>query len=376
MTPRGTTYVTVGSHGFYYRETISTGSISQDHSASSDHTRQPQTSSSADAIPSASVSELVDSSSERLVQQLNERARMSNPAWLLYVAAAAALAGLLLLPPVPALPSLPSLPDVTMRFSAERARNTTDEYSMLTARYGEPNSVLLTDGPVPVGTARYDAVHVDVVFVPNGCVEAYGEVERGFADRPRYSAPAKSRTKGGKQCGASPITGWTTIKYINTPENYEIPADIATARLDKITVKRAARPIPERRGSADGRLKPSPEMQSNKESQVAVQQLRRKVEAMRRDVEADGQRVLYSEVGLPVCALGLFVAGLFVHRKNTRERISRLFYELGEAEQQRHSIVHQAGAGVLARAQYPVADGERGSEPCRGQLLAQFMWPA
>ena len=154
MTPRGTTYVTVGSHGFYYRETISTGSISQDHSASSDHTRQPQTSSSADAIPSASVSELVDSSSERLVQQLNERARMSNPAWLLYVAAAAALAGLLLLPPVPALPSLPSLPDVTMRFSAERARNTTDEYSMLTARYGEPNSVLLTDGPVPVGTAR------------------------------------------------------------------------------------------------------------------------------------------------------------------------------------------------------------------------------
>ena len=206
LTPRGTTYVTVGSHGFYYRETISTRGGSQVHSAPFTQVPRPQAGTPVDAIPSALASELVDSSSERLIQQLNERAQMSNPAWLLYVGTLVALGGLTMVPAVAPMPTLPSLPDVTTRFSAERRSNSADEYSMLTARYGEPDSILISDGPVPVGTAHYIAQHVGVVFVPNGCVETYAEAVHWATERPRYPATAKSRTKGARQCVASSKT--------------------------------------------------------------------------------------------------------------------------------------------------------------------------
>src|SRR5580658_9908479 len=112
MTPRGTTYVTVGSHGFYYRETLSRrgdgGQVPQPN-----RPEQPQVSSAEDTIATAASLDLVDSSSERLVQQLNERANMLNPAWILYVAAAICVVGLAMLPDVP---SLPNLPDATVPF--------------------------------------------------------------------------------------------------------------------------------------------------------------------------------------------------------------------------------------------------------------------
>jgi Protein of unknown function (DUF4236) len=63
MTPRGTTYVTVGSHGFYYRETLSTRGGTR-VPAYSPNSVPPQPPGRAEgAISSASVSDLVDSSS-------------------------------------------------------------------------------------------------------------------------------------------------------------------------------------------------------------------------------------------------------------------------------------------------------------------------
>src|SRR5438270_12836189 len=62
MTPRGTTYVTVGSHGFYYRETLSgrTGApVSNVPPPVS-----PQLGYTDGMIETARVAELVDSSSE------------------------------------------------------------------------------------------------------------------------------------------------------------------------------------------------------------------------------------------------------------------------------------------------------------------------
>jgi hypothetical protein len=130
MTPRGTTYVTVGTHGFCYRETLSKrDGIRVRPEAPTPG--QPQSGTTEDVISSASASDLVDSSSERLIQQLNERARMFNPAWILYVGAAVSLGGVAMLPDVPA---IPNLPDATLPFSPDRAGNTTDEYSTLTAR--------------------------------------------------------------------------------------------------------------------------------------------------------------------------------------------------------------------------------------------------
>jgi hypothetical protein len=151
VTPRGTTYVTVGSHGFYYRETLS----HRDGARQGGPTiPQPHAGSTEDEIATAGSRDLVDSSSERLIQQLNERANMFNPAWILYLAAVISLAGLAMLPDVP---SLPNLPDVTIPFGTERSANTTDEYAALTARFGEPNSIVYAEAdpqaPVPVGTA-------------------------------------------------------------------------------------------------------------------------------------------------------------------------------------------------------------------------------
>src|SRR5690349_13156869 len=82
MTPRGTSYVTVGSHGFYYRETISNRSQTRPASPVVPTLTDPQPTSPEGTIVTAWSSDLVESSSERLVQQLNERANLFNPAWI------------------------------------------------------------------------------------------------------------------------------------------------------------------------------------------------------------------------------------------------------------------------------------------------------
>jgi hypothetical protein len=51
--------------------------------------------------------------------------------------------------------------------------------------------------------------------------------------------------------------------------------------------------------------------------------------------------MLYSRAALLLAALGLFVGGVIVHRKNAEKRVSRLFYELDEAEQKKHDVVKQ-----------------------------------
>jgi hypothetical protein len=246
MTPRGTTYVTVGSHGFYYRETLSSRDDIWRVHPTNPTPAQPQVGSTEDTIASAGSLDLVDSSSEHLIQQLNERANMSNPAWFLYVFAVMSLAGLAMLP---IMPSLPNLPEVTLPFSAERSANTVDEYSALTARYGEPNSILFTEAdllaPVPVGTAHYATGRIKVVFVPNGCVNAYSQVMRIRADKSKYAALAQREMKSVTQCLPPPNSGWTTVGYIDSTENSAISSDIATVRLDAIPVRQTAPPIVE-----------------------------------------------------------------------------------------------------------------------------------
>ncbi|MGA7414507.1 MAG: DUF4236 domain-containing protein, partial [Bryobacteraceae bacterium] len=88
----GTTYVTVGSHGFYYRQRL--GRLDRQADGSHDNTqRDPADAGSAGQIPTADVETLKKSTSSELVEQLNQRARISwAPAFLLI-----GLSGLLLL---------------------------------------------------------------------------------------------------------------------------------------------------------------------------------------------------------------------------------------------------------------------------------------
>jgi hypothetical protein len=88
MTSRGTAYITAGSHGFYYRETLSNRS-GNPVDTPAPRADVPVATRASDEIVTADVSELTDSSSEALIDRLNERARMFNPAWILYAIAAA-----------------------------------------------------------------------------------------------------------------------------------------------------------------------------------------------------------------------------------------------------------------------------------------------
>ncbi len=84
---RGSTYITVGSHGFYYRQAV-LGGPSAPHvrpTASIPQTFPAQPPAETGTIPTASVSELVESSNADLIKQLNERARKFNPAVLAWI---------------------------------------------------------------------------------------------------------------------------------------------------------------------------------------------------------------------------------------------------------------------------------------------------
>lgn len=350
VTPRGTTYVTVGSHGFYYRETLSHPNV---HPTVPTPAR-PQVGSTEETIAIADSSDLAESSADRLIQQLNERANMSNPAWILYAVAVISLVGMAM---VPSVPSLPNLPDVTKPLAPERGANTTDEYSALTARYGEPDSILFTEAdplaPVPVGTAQYGAAEVKVVFVPNGCVDAYSQVMRIRADGSHNSALTKREMKNVRKCAPPADSGWTTVDYIDSAKDSAISAEAATRRLGAISVRKTASPTVETKNTPGDKQQPTyrklaknssrtrPEMKSDDESRLAA-------ERIRLGIKGAETRMLYSRAALALAALGLFIGGVIVHGKNTEKRVSRLFYELDEAEQQKHNVVKQS-LGLLAR---------------------------
>jgi len=82
-------------------------------------------------------------------------------------------------------------------------------------------------------------------------------------------------------------------------------------------------------------------MKSKDESRLAAEQ-------MRRDINSAERRTLYSRTALLLLALGLFITGAIAQKKNTEKRRSRLFYELDEAEQQKHNVVQQS-LGLLSK---------------------------
>jgi hypothetical protein len=354
MTPHGTSYITVGSHGFYYRETFSQrrgGQASNPTSPTAVPAAPP-----AGEIVTADVSDLVDSSSEKLIERLNERARMSNPAWFFYaIAVAMSIAGLAIFSTPWNLPdSTPPLPEVTSPFSAERIRNTTDEYPVLIARYGEPESVLSTEplGIVAVGTAHYSPANVNVVLVPNGCVEAYDEAMRSLAEGSRNSA-ANRKMRSIKRCVPETDAGWTIVGYRFSADNVAISPDAAKVLLDKSMVRRTSPPRVDSessqavkqksgpRGLAPRQTRPLPALQSDQRARVLEEQMKQGAEQISQNAEATKRRQQYSGSALLLGSLGVFLVGFVAHKKNTEKRTSRLFYELDETERQKYSIIQQ-----------------------------------
>jgi len=353
MNPRGTTYITVGGHGFYYRETLS--NRGRNTSTPPPLTAPPATDSS-DKIVTADVSDLVDSSSETLIQRLNERARMFNPAWILYgVAVVTLLINVASRPPLSA-PVQRDLPDVSLPFSSERQNNTVDEYSMIVSQYGYPDSVLATRlGMISVRTAVFSSIHTKLAFVSNGCVGAYEEVERALVEKSKHGVRPKRQIENHQAtCGTAPENGWTIVRYANSFDDSTISGADAKNRLDVITVKRNMPPVieaqslPASKNRPKARLLPEKDLHAKSDKAAAEQTwaVQNQI-SQRADVDA---RSPLSTYALLLGAVGLFVAGIFVHKKNAEKRISRLFYELNPTEQEKYSVV-QAAFGHLAKSQ-------------------------
>jgi hypothetical protein len=270
---------------------------------------------------------------------------MQNPAWLLYALAVVLCLGVVL--NSPASPAKPSLPDVTWPFTAERKNNKVNEYSSLVNRNGYPNAVVATEplGIVHVRTARYSSAHTRVVLAPNGCVEAYETAIQMMSDKLHYPALAKSQNARRPKCGPSATGGWTIVRYLDLDDDTAISVITAQDRLDEISVKETKPPIIEveraapakdksnRRGMKNKQKQPDPDAASHKEVWVSTSQVA---------APSTDAKVPYSSYALLISAVGLFIVGVVVHKKNSEKRMSRLFYELDDAEREKFSVIQEA----------------------------------
>jgi hypothetical protein len=361
MTPRGTTYITVGSHGFYYRETVSTPGRG---GSSPSPQNVVGTNPIEGNIATADVLQLVDSSSAALIERLNERAKMVNPAWFLYMFGAVALVwGISLVANGTKSLETPSLPDVTAPLSAGRKANETDEYSLLLARYGEPNTVVVTSSrSVPLRTAVYDPAHLRVVLVPNGCVDAYEYAASrkangdaglaGYNVRHSRSRRSKSADKA-PRCVPPADNGSAIVRYEDVENGSPVSAEDAKRRLDTIGSKSSSQPTLSLGFDSTTRQDPSP-INSQLSSQVAPihfnQETLHSEERRLREIESAEARDRHYGIGLLLGGIGLLIGGGFLHRNNNVRRTTRLVYELSEAERQNHSVVEQS-LKHLARSQ-------------------------
>ncbi|MDE3198815.1 MAG: DUF4236 domain-containing protein [Acidobacteriota bacterium] len=333
MRSGGTTYITVGSHGFYYRETLSRRGGRPQQLRSDIHPNAD--SNASDEIRTANAADLVDSSSADLVARLNERARAFNPASLLYLLSTVLLVlGASLYRPQY---QTPALPDVS-----NRQGGTPDEYAMLIARYGQPDEVHISRpfGLLTERLAKFLGGHVGVLFVPNGCLDKYGEIKR-WAELNTDPPP-----RGTSPCSTS-SNSWSIAGYIDSTRDTPINPSLARELLNSLPVKRRDAPAVQSEakggeagnpvvGGAENRLPPT-DLNVMPDPQAIETNLR-----AQKDAQAHSRRLVFLAIAMLLSGPAALVGGIVMHRQNRESRKTRLFYELGPQEQGRFSVVRQA----------------------------------
>jgi hypothetical protein len=250
-TPRGTTYVTVGRNGFYYRETLSgRGKRAQSRVPLA---IPPIAGAPSDDIPSSKVSNLMDSSSEALINQLNERAAIFNPAWLLCAIAAALL-----------LFGFGSMPQSeTHVIRKEPSTLGVNAYPTLVSRYGYPDTVLASKlfGMVPLRTVSYASANLNVVFVQDDCIGPYRKAIDIFLDQRRFPALAKREMKTLRPCTARQEAPWIPVNFTVTASDVDstIAWVDAERRLDGLATRHESAPAVSEMNAGPGRA-PTPPM--------------------------------------------------------------------------------------------------------------------
>ena len=137
------------------------------------------------------------------------------------------------------------------------------------------------------------------------------------------------------------------MKYVDRADKQSVPATLAVIYLDRITTNRTAPPAIEIDRPPKGKQKlpnrgllktpqvPSPDIRPNRPALEAEAQILQTAEAGRKNAQ-------YVACSLLVASLGLLLSAIFLHKKNTEKRTSRLFYELNEAEGHKFAVVQQA----------------------------------
>ena len=368
LTPKGRTYITVGAGGFSYRHNLNAG-----HRSSPVRQLQPvQAAPVLDEIMTADVEELRESSKSELVEELNRRAAMFNPAIILFVAAG--LVGLIgmvnLTSSLPA--TLPALPEITSYSDSTRQANTTDEYALLVARYGEPSTVQIEQaGSTPVRNATWDGAHLTVRLVPAGCVDALRYFEAHKDDPPPIHATGRHRnaprteTPAAPTCNPGASKASTIVAYEGAQSHTAVDAISAAGSLAGISNRSASSPVlnvsvPT---SVKGRaVKAIAPLQTLEYDKPTFQQEEQRL----RDLEVAGKQNQRIGMACLAGAVVFLIPGVLVHRKNREKRTTQLIYDLSDSakaqqEEVEGSLGHLGRAGAIWRldSQSAITDWKR-----------------
>src|SRR5262249_50549219 len=142
-------------------------------------------------------------------------------------------------------------------------------------------------------------------------------------------------------CSSAPDAGWTIVKYIDTNFDSAMSAELAQLRLGNISNKQSSPPLVQPETPITKKRKPQLKNLAKQESRskadvrwpVAVQEPPNQ--------KRSAQAVMYSRFPLLLAGVGVYVVGIVAHQRNSEKRTTRLFYELDDAEQQKHSLVQE-----------------------------------
>ncbi len=370
LSPRGRTYITVGGGGFSYRQNLSAGSRPS--------TPRPQLepvevqSPTLDEIKTADVEELLASSKSELIENLNKRAQMFNPASLLYVLAAlCAVVGLMQVGNSVS-PTPPALPDVSSLSDGSRQANHTDEYALILARYGQPSAVTIAKiGVVPLRTATWAGVHLSVLFVPVGCVDSYAYFETHKndvlptrSDR-RHHGPVHTAGSTSPSCVPPADKASTIVGYWDATSGSAIDSATAERSLTALSNRSETPPtVQTLEAPVDKKHLLKPTLQP---MTLAYDETTRSGE-QRRLAEIDSTAKKDVRMGWMFLGGALLIVplGILVHRHNREKRTTQLVYDLSDSastqqEALDESLSQQARSRAIWRleSQSTVTDWKR-----------------
>lgn len=354
LSPKGKAYITFSAGGFSYRQTLSSRTKGPSPTAHF----QPVTVSEgdpSDQIKTADVEELRESSKGELVEDLNRRAKIFNPAIILFVFAGISAFVSIVEMASSTSTKLPTLPDVSSLSDSSRQENNTDEYALLLARYGQPSTVEAAKADVtPLRLATWEGAHLTISFVPVGCVEAYAyfQARRNNPTFLKGIRPKRGRTHMADPASPSCIMpaskASTIVAYEDSISHITLDAKTADQYLSGLATKSSVPPTLKTAKPTQAkfnRQKPSSFANIDYDGstfQVEQQRLR--------EVSISETKNRKSGSGILFAALLFLIPGIIVHRKNKERRTTQLIYALSDSAQLQLQKMEDA-LGNLAKSQ-------------------------